>query len=151
MACHSTLNKLTGKNGFTFKNSEDFVNKVKYLEVPPHRKMVTYAGSALFTSIPVDEAILVILGLLQKDISLSARCELSINQMITVLEFSLNTTYVVCDSVFYHQIRCATMGSPISLWVANLAMDDLEETPLDSAHTKPHGWYNYVNDTFIIL
>ena len=51
------LNALTGKNGFTIKNSEDFVNKNKDLEVPPPRKMVSYDVSALFTSIPIDEAI----------------------------------------------------------------------------------------------
>ena len=54
------LNPLTGKNRFTIKNSEDFVNKIKGLEVPPPRKMVSYDVSALFTSIPVDAAIHVI-------------------------------------------------------------------------------------------
>ena len=54
------LNPLTGKNRFTIKKSEDFVNKIKDLEVPQPRKMVSYDVSALFTSIPVDEAIHVI-------------------------------------------------------------------------------------------
>ena len=65
-----------------------------------------------------------------------------------VLEFSLNTTYFVCDGVFYHQIRGAPMGSPISLGVANLAMEDFEEKSLDSALTKPHV---YVDGTFTVL
>ena len=54
------LNPLTGKNGFTIKNSEDFINKIRDLEIPPPRKMVSYDVSALFTSIPVDEAIRII-------------------------------------------------------------------------------------------
>ena len=93
------LNPLTGKNGFTIKNSEDFVNKTKNLEVPPPKKMVSYDVSALFTSIPVDEAICVIRGRLEKNSSLSEKRELSIDQIITLLECSLNTTYFVCDSV----------------------------------------------------
>ena len=62
-------------------------------------------------------------------------CDLSIDQVIILLEFSLNTSYFVCDGVFYRQIRGATMGSPISPGVANLAMEDFEERALESAPT----------------
>ena len=41
------LNLLTGKNGFIIKNSEDFVNMIKDLEVPPPREMVSYDVSAV--------------------------------------------------------------------------------------------------------
>ena len=103
------LNPLTDKNRFTIKNSEDFVNTIKDLEVPPPRKMVSYDVSALFTSIPVDEAICVIRRRLEKDTSLSERCELSIDQIITLLEFSLNTTYLSVTV-------CSTSRSGASPW-----------------------------------
>ena len=151
------LSPMMGKNGFTLKNSEDFVNKVKDLEVPPPRKMVSYDVSAIFTSIPVDEAIQVICGRLEKYTSLSKRRELSIDQVITLLEFCLNTIYFVCDSMFYLgfncQIRGAPRGSSISPEVANLVMGigETEDKALDSAPTKSHVWYHYVDNTFMIL
>ena len=43
------------------------------------------------------------------------------------------------------------MGSPISPGVANLAMEDFEEKVLESALTKLHVWYQYVDDTFTVL
>ena len=135
------LNPLTGMNGFTIKNGEYFVNKIRDLEIPLPRKMVSYDVSALCTNIPVDEAIWIIRRKLEKDTSLSERCDLTIDQIITLLEFSLNTTYFVCDGVFYLQIRGAPIGSPISPRVANLAMEHFEEKALDTALTKPHVWY----------
>ena len=68
-----------------------------------------------------------------------------------MLELSLNTTYFVCDGVFYHQIRGTPIGSHISPRVENLAMEDFEEKALDSVPTKLHVLYRYVDDTFTIL
>ena len=99
--------------------------------------MVSYHVPAIFTGIPVDEAIRVIWEMLEKDTSLSNRSDLSMDQIITVLEFSFNTTYFVSDGVFQRHIRVAPMGPPISPGVANLAMEDFKNA-LDSAPTKPH-------------
>ena len=49
------------------------------------------------------------------------------------------------------QIRGTPMGLPISPGVANLAMEDFEEKALDSALTKLHVWYRYMDDMFTIL
>ena len=42
------------------------------------------------------------------------------------------------------------MGSPLSLVIANLCLDSLEETALQSASFKPKLWVRYVDDTFVI-
>ena len=52
-----TLNCVKGKHGHAIKNSSDFVNIIKTLEVPPGRKMVSFDVSALFTGIPIDFAL----------------------------------------------------------------------------------------------
>ena len=54
------INPLLGKNKHAINNSKDFVRKMKDLKVPPPRKPVFYAVTALFTSIPVDDAVAVI-------------------------------------------------------------------------------------------
>jgi len=51
---------LKGKTKHSIKNSEDFVKKIEGLEIPPPRVLVSYDVSALFTSIPIEEAIRVI-------------------------------------------------------------------------------------------
>ena len=48
---------LVGKSEHHIQNSGDFVDKVKNLEVPPGQKLIAYDVSALFTSIPLPDAI----------------------------------------------------------------------------------------------
>ena len=66
--------------------------------------------TALFTSIPVTEAVSVIKDRLNQDTTLKDRCELSVNQIITLLEICLNTTYFIYDGVFYKQKKGAVEG-----------------------------------------
>jgi hypothetical protein len=66
----SVLAPLCGKNGHSVKNSAEFVSKIRDLEVPPGRILVSYDVTALFTSIPVSKAIAVIRQKLGEDPSL---------------------------------------------------------------------------------
>ena len=52
-------------------------------------------GSALFTSIPVLDAVSVIKDRINQDKTRKDRCELSVNQITTQLEICLNPTYLI--------------------------------------------------------
>ena len=43
------------------------------------------------------------------------------------------------------------MGSPISVVVANLVMEDVEKRAIDSFGQPPRIWKRFVDDTFVIL
>ena len=80
---------------------------------------MSFDVTALFTSILVTEAVSVMKDQLNQDTTLKDRCELSVNQIITLLEICLNTTYFIYDGVFYKQ-KGAAMGSPVSPIVENI-------------------------------
>ena len=104
-----------GKNEHAIKDSEDFVKRIKDLEVSPSRKLVSYDVTAIFTSISVGDAVAVISRKLEQDTKLQGRCELSIYQIVILVEFCLKATYFVCSGGILqtnhrsiHRFTCVT-------------------------------------------
>ena len=80
-------------------------------------------GGNIFTSVPLDKALGVITERLQEDDTLTSRTEMTIPQIVELLDFCLNTTYFIYDGAYYQQTHGAAMGSPISPLVANCYME----------------------------
>ena len=112
----TVLSPLVGNSIHSVKNSKD---KLKGLVVPPGLKLVSYDIKALFTSVPVDQALNFIKRKLRQDLTLPDCSELNVNQLIKLLEYCLTTTYFVYG------------GSPVSPIVANLYMEQFESIALD--------------------
>ena len=147
------LNEVKGKTPHSVKNSEDFVSKIKDLEVPPPQKMVSFDVSALFTSIPVEFALQAIKQKLSRDDSWKKLTEFSLTQVLVLLELVLSTTYFIFRGKFYRQKFGAPMGSPISPGVADICMEVFEEDMLKNCpeHLAPKVWLRFVDDTFTTL
>ena len=75
--------------------------------------MVSFDES-LFTNIPVDESLEVILRRLHKDKTLTERANLSPTQITHLLELCLRTTYFKFQRTYYQQRDGAAMGFPVS-------------------------------------
>ena len=60
---------------------------------------------------------------------------MTIPQIIELLDFCLNTTYLIYNEAYYQQTHGAAMGSPISPLVANCYMEQFEKVAISTA---PH-------------
>ena len=89
--------------------------------------------STLFTSVPIDSAINIIRRRLELDQELHLRTTMKAEQIISLLEFCLKTTYFQFQGRFFEQLQGAAMGSPISPIVANLYIKDFETKAINTA------------------
>ena len=144
------LSPLMGHTQHHVKNSEHFVQSIKDMSLSDDEIMISYDVSALFTAVPVEEAIDIIRRRLQLDATLKDRTYMDVDTIIDLLSFCLNNTYFTYQGQVYKQTHGAAMGSPVSPIVANLYMEEFESRALASAPHPPRFWKRYVDDTFTI-
>ena len=129
------LKPLVGKPPHHINSTQDFVEQVKHITLPPGECLSSYDVSALFTSVPVDPALNIIKDLLEKDHTVKERTVLAVSDIILLFAVCLNNTYFSFQDQFYEQVDGAAMGSPVSPIVANCYMQYLEQKALSTA---PH-------------
>ena len=84
---------------------------------------------------------------LETDTSLGSRTILSPDELTELLTFCLNATYFSFHGRFFQQTFGTAMGSPVSVSVTNLVMEDVEERALSTFDVDLPFWKRYVDDT----
>ncbi|BHF66782.1 hypothetical protein SprV_0200980400 [Sparganum proliferum] len=141
------LKFLTAESDTTVSSSAKFLEKLKGVSLHPNEVMVSFDVTSLFTSIPQDLAIETIELLLQSKYD-ETENRLGRAQVVQLLKFCLRT-YFTFDGTIYEQVKGTPMGSPISGFIAEAALQRLES--LVFQHHKPKFWARYVDDTFVVI
>ena len=92
--------------------------------------LVSFDVVALFTKIPVNLAAKVAQERLTADQSLVDHTALSPNEVVSLLEFCLGATYLSYRGETFQQVFVTAMGSPVSVTVVNLVMENIEQRAL---------------------
>ena len=146
-----TLSPLMGRNGYSLKNSAEMVKELREVTLDEDDILISFDVKALFTSVPVDQSLDIILERLQNDPTLGERTPLSAVQVRDLLAICLKTTYFQFDSVLYAQVEGAAMGSPVSPIVANIFMEWFEDNAIASFQYELTLWRRYVDDTIVAM
>ena len=129
------------------KNTQQFVDYIKLVNLLPLEAMFSYDVKSLFTLIPVDPAISIVQNRPCQEPILPQRTSMSIPKIITMLEFCLKNNYVFFQGMYFEQIHGVAMGSPISPLIANLFVEEFKVKAISSAPHSSHLWLRYVDDT----
>ena len=114
-------------------NSQVFAEVVRNIKLQRGECLTSFDVTALYTSIPVADAIEAITRRLEQDTGLPRRTTWSSENILKLLEFCLVNTYFLFNGQFFEQMKGAAMGSPVSPIVANIYMEAFEDRALNTA------------------
>ena len=110
--------------------------------------MVSFDVEALYTNVPIDDALAIIKELLENDETLPDQTPLSLKNVLDLLELLLRTTFFILNGTCYQQTEGVAMGGPPSSIVAEIYMQTTETTALTTTSHPPKVWERHVDYVF---
>ncbi len=139
------LSSLT-TNQFSVKNSHEFSQTIKTLN--PDHFLVSFDVESLFTNVPLQETIEIILNSLFKFPN-QLFSKFNRSQFKNLLELSVLDSHFIFNNELYKQTEGMAMGSPLGPTFANIFMNNLESKFLNDCPSEflPVTYHRYVDDT----
>ena len=106
------LRPLVGKSIHNVKNTQDFLDSIKGIHLGKDQCMMSYDVKALFTSVPTKKASNIIKQMLEEDQELSQKTALTIENIISLLEFCITSTYFSFQGSFMSRWKVLLWGLP---------------------------------------
>ena len=113
--------------------------------------IVSFDVEALYTNVPIDDALAIIKELLENDELFLDRRPLSPKNVLDLLEFLPRTTFFIFNVTYYQQTEGVAMGGPPSSIVAEIYMQGTETTALTTTSHPSKVWERHVHDVFSVI
>ena len=134
------------------KNSSDAKQFLENIVISDDQLLVSFDVKSLFTSVPTDIAHQQVREVLMYNQDLlHQHTSLSIEEILELLTLCLNAAVFQWQDQIYQQVHGTPMGSPISVVLAELFMQKLEEEIFLNAPYQPIFWKRYLDDIITVL
>ena len=139
------LQPLTDKSRRKLQSTENFIDAIKTVQIPDDYKLVSFDVKSLFTSIPLQLALQCTETAIQQS---TVKLPLPTEDIMDLLNLCLTSTYFQYNGKHYKQLHGTAMGSLVSVVVAEIVMQHVEERALATCRQTIPLWLRYVDDTF---
>ncbi|KAL9969279.1 hypothetical protein ACROYT_G021476 [Oculina patagonica] len=139
------LQPLTDESRRKLQSTENFIDAIKTVQIPDDYKLVSFDVKSLFTSIPLQLALQCTETAIQQS---TVTLPLPTEDIMDLLNLCLTSTYFQYNGKHYKQLHGTAMGSPVSVVVAEIVMQNIEERALATCRQTIPLWLRYVDDTF---
>lgn len=138
-------------NDYYIKDSFSFANEIKIDQRFDSTTMASIDVENLFTNIPVDETIEIILEQLFEEND--TVMDLDKDRFKQLLELAVKDVHFIFDGQVYEQVDGVAMGSPLGPVMANIFLSYHESRWLQNCPVefKPILYKRYVDDSFLLF
>ena len=112
-----------------------FAQFINNQELEDDKVLISFDVVSLFTSVPIDLALKVVIDRLEHNETLHELTYLDSENIISLFDLCLNAMYLQFQNVVYQQVHGTATGSPVSVTITNLVMEDIEQRDLSTFRT----------------
>ena len=142
---------LVGNTQYTVKNSSKFVELISSIKVGKSESQVWFDEVSLFTSVPLKTAKTTVANRVGDDCTLRERTSPTVSELTKALDICLQSSFFVYNDVIYKQIFGSPIGSPLSTIIANMFMEEIEQTASNTYLKPPSLRVRYVDDSYAMM
>ena len=129
----NVLKPLTNESRHKLQSAENFIEQflstwkflcaIKTIQIPEDHKLVSFDVKSLFTSIPLQMALDSTDNAIKNS---TVELPLPTDNIMDLLNLCLTSTYFQYNGKHYKQLHGTVMGSPVSVVVAEIVMQNIE-------------------------
>jgi len=137
------------KSKYTVDSTKEFVERMKEKSIDEEFELVSFDVTSLFTNVPLDYTIKVILDKIYKEKRIKTK--LKRDELKALLNICTKEMHFALNSKIYKQNDGVCMGNPLGPVIANIFMVELETILIPTLTDKIPEWVRYVDDTFTFV
>ena len=140
----SILKPLTDESRHKLQSTDNFIDAIKTVQIPDDHKLASFDVKSLFTSIPLQLALDCTKTAINKS---PYQPPLPTDDLMDLLHLCLTSTYFQYNGKHYKQLHGTAMGSLVSVVVAEIVKQNIEEQALATYSETLPPWLRYVDNT----
>ena len=131
---------------YTVNNTKHFIKWIKHEKIPTGYQIISFDGTSLFTSIPLDKTIEIILQHIYNRNEITTQIPKEVMKELLLL--CTKEVHLAYSNGIYQQNDDVAMGSPLGPVLAGIFMVELETSIIPTLGRSLLKWKRYVDDTF---